>query len=166
MALPAIITVPHPALRQHLEPVRTFDGSLADLAKIMLKVMRQADGVGLAANQIGRLERMFVYAIDEDLEVDDRIIPAVPPQVVINPAITVMSRATTVEEEGCLSIPHLYGPVIRPARITLQGLTAEGRPFSREMADYEARVVQHETDHLNGILFLDHVVDPGKIRRA
>ena len=166
MKLPSIVTVPHPALRRDLEPVTKFDRSLAELAEIMIATMREGEGVGLAANQIDRAERMFVYGIDEPLEFDNEKVEPVSPQAIVNPSIIIIDSRMVVDEEGCLSIPGLYGPVARPWRIRLEGQEISGKPIRKELSGYEARIVQHETDHLNGILFLDRVTDPGKLRRV
>jgi peptide deformylase len=166
MSLPSIVSVPHPALRQKLAPVTTFDQELSDLAATMIRVMRQANGVGLAANQIDRLVRMFVYAIDEPLEVDGQMVGPIAAQAVVNPVITILDKTMDTDEEGCLSIPHLYGPVARPRRIQLAAQDLSGQPIKRAISGYEARIIQHETDHLNGVLFLDLVTDPTKLRKA
>lgn len=166
MSLPPIVSVPHPALRQKLALVSVFDKELAALADIMIQVMRKANGVGLAANQINERQRMFVYAIDEPFELNGHTIAPILPRAIINPTITIIGNHTEVEEEGCLSIPHLYGPVARANRIRLDAQDIDGTPFSKEVSGYEARIIQHETDHLNGVLFLDKVADPTKIRRA
>lgn len=166
MKLPEIITVPNPILRQKLEPVTEFNQSLVDLSEVMLEVMRQANGVGLAANQVGELARMFVYGVDEPFEADGRVVQPIAAQAIINPVITVLTGDSDVDEEGCLSIPHLYGPVERPLVIRLQAQDINGAPIDRQIDGYEARIVQHETDHLNGILFLDKLTDPTKLRKA
>lgn len=166
MKLPSIVAVPHPALRRELAPVTVFDNALADLAEVMIATMHKGEGVGLAANQIDRPERMFVYGIDEPLEFDDEKVEPVAPMAIVNPSITILDDKQIVDEEGCLSIPGLYGPVARPWRIRIDGQDVTGKSISKDLSGYEARIVQHETDHLNGILFLDRLTDPGKLRRA
>ena len=165
MKLPQIITVPHPLLRKVLQPVTSFDSDLVELSETMIKVMRQAEGVGLAANQINIDARMFVYGIEEPFEIKGKKHAPVPARAVINPEITVIDEAIEVMEEGCLSIPNLWGPVGRPTGIELSGFDAHGQPISEKLYGYEARVVQHEVDHLNGRLFLDYITDPTKLHR-
>jgi|SRR5690606_30992251 len=126
--------------------------------------MRKAEGVGLAANQIGVDSRIFVYEI-EAFELNGVKYPAVPAQAVINPVIEVLDNSTEIMEEGCLSIPNLWGPVSRATKVMLKAQDLSGTHFSREVTGYEARVIQHETDHLNGKLFLDYISDPTKLRR-
>ncbi len=166
MSLPEIVVVPHPSLREKLTDVTVFDQDLADLAATMIAVMHKANGVGLAANQIDRPVRMFVYGFDEAQPVNGVAGTPVEPTAVVNPVITPIGNQTNEDEEGCLSIPNLYGPVVRASRIRLQAVDVTGKPIDRELRDYEARVVQHETDHLNGVLFLDKVSNPTKLRRT
>ncbi|MCA3749747.1 MAG: peptide deformylase [Rubrobacter sp.] len=134
-----------PVLKSRAAPVRSFDGSLARLAEEMFETMREHEGVGLAANQVGRLKRIFVA------EVEDRRL------VVVNPVIEEASKETERAEEGCLSIPGVRVEVERPASVVLVGQDLEGAPLRIEAEGLLARVVQHETDHLDGILILDRV---------
>lgn len=164
MSLPEIVVVPAPILRQTLKPIESFDGQLKELAKTMIEVMHQADGVGLAANQIGIDAQIFVYGFD-GFELKGKKQPTVSPQAVVNPVIEVLDPTTDEMTEGCLSIPGLSGPVARPIGIRLHGFDLDGNQFSRDIEGYEARVVQHETDHLNGKLYIDYITDPTKLRR-
>ena len=163
--LPSVITMPNPLLRQQLDSVTEFDDSLHELAKTMRQVMRLYDGVGLAANQIGVNTRLFVYEITEPFDIDDQHVTRLPFMAVANPVITVLDPGMVVLDEGCLSLPSLYGPVARAKKIRLDGQNLFGEPLSIELQHYPARVVQHEVDHLNGILFLDRLTDPTKLYR-
>lgn len=160
-----IIKIPDPLLRQELAPVTKFTPELKDLAATMIKLMHQAEGVGLAANQVGFDQQVFVYGI-EAFEDEGIRYPAVPDQAIINPRITVIDPTPIEMDEGCLSIPGIVAPVARATIIRLEAQDLDGNPIIRDISGYEARVVQHETDHLNGILFLDHVTNPTKIRRT
>src|SRR5690606_12901492 len=164
MKLPTIFTVPDPLLRKELTPISTFDQELSQMAETMIEVMRKADGVGLAANQIGIDARIFVYGL-EAFELEGQKYRKIYAQSVIIPVIEVLESEMETMEEGCLSIPNLWGPVERPVRVRLSGQRLNGESFSREVTGYEARVIQHETDHLNGKLFLDYITDPSKLRR-
>jgi peptide deformylase len=144
--------------------VTVFDGQLAELAQIMIEVMTVSEGVGLAANQINVDQRIFVYGIDEPFTLEGEYIQAIPAQAIVNPIVTVVDPATKTLEEGCLSIPGLNGPVSRPIKIRLDGFNVVGQPLTKEVSGYEARVIQHEVDHLNGKLFLDYITDPRLIR--
>src|SRR5690606_854047 len=117
MSLPEIVVVPHPSLREKLTDVTVFDQDLADLAATMIAVMRKANGVGLAANQIDRPVRMFVYGFDEAQPVNGVAGTPVEPTAVVNPVITPIGNQTNEDEEGCLSNPKLYGPVVRACGI-------------------------------------------------
>jgi len=134
-----------PVLKSRAAPVKTFDGALARLAEEMFETMREHEGVGLAANQVGRLKRIFVA------EVEDRRL------VVVNPAIEEVSERTERAEEGCLSIPGVRVEVERPAAVVLTGQNLDGSPLRIEAEGLLARVLQHETDHLDGVLILDRV---------
>ncbi len=110
--------------------------------------MRAAKGVGLAANQIGVARRVAVVDIGEEDP---------PPLVLINPVIVERGEADETAEEGCLSIPEIFGDVTRPLRVVVEALDQEGKRSRTEAHGYKARAIQHEIDHLDGILFLDHL---------
>jgi len=137
-----------PVLRQRSEPVRTVDDDVRRLVDDLLETMYAAKGVGLAANQVGDGRRVAV--IDVGAETPD-------PLVLINPAIVDKTDETAVAEEGCLSIPELFGDVERPVSVVLEALDRDGRPYRIETVGYQARAIQHEIDHLDGVLFLDHL---------
>ena len=138
-----IRTFGDPVLKTRAAPVETFDDSLARLTEDMLATMRENDGVGLAANQVGRLKRVLVASVeDEDY-------------VIINPVVSDRSETTERGQEGCLSIPGINVEVDRPTAVTVTGQDASGEPLHIEAQDMLARVLQHEVDHLDGVLILD-----------
>jgi peptide deformylase len=140
------------------EPVREFDTpQLHRLIDDMFETMHDAGGAGLAAPQIGVNLRLVIFGFDKVARYPDA--PPVPPTVLINPVITPLD--TTLEEgwEGCLSVPGLRGVVPRHARLRYTGFDAKGVPIDRTVDDFHARVVQHECDHLDGILYPMRVKD-------
>ena len=150
IALAQVRQFPDPVLKQRSREVEEFDDDLAALAKRMLSLMDDAHGAGLAAPQIGLLRRMFVYHVSEE---DG-------PVVVVNPEIIDRSEETVVDGEGCLSISLLIDerhdvPVERNERIRLRAQDVDGNVLERDVEGHEARVIQHELDHLDGVLILD-----------
>src|SRR2546421_10081470 len=137
-----------PLLRQRATPVAAVDDAVRELVDDLLDTMRAAKGVGLAANQVGIARRVAVVDVGEDDP---------PPLVLVNPRIVTASEEHETAEEGCLSIPDIYGDVERALRVTLEALDRDGRPYRTELAGFKARAVQHEIDHLDGVLFLDHL---------
>jgi peptide deformylase len=133
-----------PVLRERAREVEQFDRGLRKLAKRMVRVMRDAPGIGLAAPQIGVQQRLLVYEVDEG-----------EPQALVNPEIVAVSEETVVGEEGCLSVPDSRVPVERALRITVRGRDVYGEPVEFEAEELEARVIQHEYDHLEGVLIVD-----------
>ena len=133
-----------PVLRQHSAEVKTVDDDVRRLVGDLFDTMDAARGVGLAANQVGVARRVAVV----DAE-GDRF-------VMIDPVILETEGRTTAEE-GCLSIPEIYGDVTRPERIVVEAFDQDGSRYRKEAAGLKARVIQHEIDHLDGILFLDHL---------
>ena len=132
-----------PVLKTRAAPVETFDEALAHLAEEMLITMREHEGVGLAANQVGRLKRILVAATEEE------------EYVVVNPLIEEVAETTEKVVEGCLSIPGIQVEVERPTGVTVSGQDATGAPLRIEASGLLARIFQHEIDHLNGVLILD-----------
>jgi len=130
-------------LKTRAAPVDNFDESLVRLTREMLSTMRDNDGVGLAANQVGRLKRVLVASVEEE------------DYVIVNPVLTGVSDATERAPEGCLSIPGIQVEVERPTSVTVSGMDASGEPLQIEASDILARVLQHEVDHLDGVLILD-----------
>ncbi len=135
-------------LRRVAAPVKNINGEIVQLAEDMIDAMVKGNGIGLAGPQVGRLDRIFTLKIGDD-----------DPMVFINPEITATSAELSSYEEGCLSIPDQYADVNRPAELQIQAWNTRGRPFTIEVNDILATVIQHELDHLNGILFIDHLSD-------
>ena len=131
---------------QPASEVEGVDGDLAAYAQEMIDTMHQAKGIGLAGPQVGRLERLFVVHVPDD-----------EPRVFINPRIVAASPEEGPWEEGCLSIPGVYADVNRPLEITVEALDSGGNPFRMDADGLLARVIQHEHDHLDGVLFIDHL---------
>lgn len=132
-----------PVLKSRAATVEIFDEPLARLAEDMLETMRAYEGVGLAANQVGRLKRILVAALEEE-EI-----------VIINPVIEDKSDELETDSEGCLSIPEIQVDVERPVSVTVSGQDLAGQPVRVEARDLMARILQHEIDHLDGVVILD-----------
>jgi peptide deformylase len=132
-----------PVLKTPAAPVESFDESLVRLTQDMLATMRDKEGVGLAANQVGRLKRVLVAALEDE------------EYVIINPVLLDRSETTETEPEGCLSIPGIQVDVERPVAVSVSGQDLSGKPLRVEASDLLARVLQHEVDHLDGVLILD-----------
>lgn len=159
MALRRIVLMGDPVLREKARPVETFDDELAVLVRDMFETMYAAEGIGLAAPQIGISRRIFV------IDVRDEEDPERAPRVVINPEIVESSAETDKAPEGCLSIPGIEEVVERPARVRIRAQDVSGEWFELEADELFARALQHEYDHLDGVLFLDRV-GPLKRRMA
>jgi len=145
-----IITIPDPVLRQTAEPVERVDDALRKLMDDMLVTMYDAPGVGLAAPQIGVSRRLIVMDGARDDE------PRAP-IVMVNPEILERSEELRLHEEGCLSIPEVTAEVERPAVTRVAYLDREGKPQEAELEGILSTIVQHEIDHLNGVLFIDYL---------
>ncbi len=137
-----------PVLRQKSPPVAQVDDAVRRLVDDLFETMRAAKGVGLAANQIGVARRVAVVDIGEEDP---------PALVLINPVIVERGEEDETAEEGCLSIPDIFGDVTRPLHVVVEALDQEGRRSRVAAHGYKARAIQHEIDHLDGILFLDHL---------
>ena len=138
-----IRTFGDPVLKTRAAPVDSFDESLVRLTEDMLVTMRENEGVGLAANQVGRLKRVLVAEVEDE------------EYVIVNPVLTDMAETTEQGPEGCLSIPGIQVEVERPTAVTVSGQDVSGEPLRIEASDLLARVLQHEVDHLDGVLILD-----------
>jgi peptide deformylase len=144
-ALSQVVKFGDPVLKSAASPVTEFDERLAEEAARMISLMRDAIGVGLAATQLGALRRMLVFQVGPDAE----------PTVMVNPEIEWRSEDAATAEEGCLSIPGVVVDVERPLFVRARAVDVHGEPFTVEASGLEARVIQHETDHLDGVLMLD-----------
>jgi peptide deformylase len=143
-----IYTLGEEVLREKCQKVTEFDNALRILVDAMFDTMDEADGVGLAAPQVGVTKRLFVIHIR-----------GAEKRAYINPQIIETSIETSTDEEGCLSIPGVWHDVQRPARVTVQAQDVEGKVFQVKADGLLARALQHENDHLNGVLFIDRLSD-------
>ena len=150
MATRPILILPDERLRAIAEPIATVDDEVKQLAKDMLDTMYEAPGIGLAAPQVGELRRMVVMDLAKEGEAPD-------PIVMVNPEILKYSDETVITEEGCLSIPELYYDVERPAEVTVRYTDLDGKVVEREASDRLAICIQHELDHLDGVLYIDYL---------
>lgn len=151
MTLRDILLHPDPRLKKSAEPVAAVTSAIETLASDMLATMYDAPGIGLAAPQIGVMQRIFVMDANRDPETPRQ------PMVLINPEIDWQSEVTNVYDEGCLSIPDQYGEVTRPAELRMRWLGLDGKTHEQEFDGLWATCAQHELDHLNGVLFIDHL---------
>ncbi|OWK26449.1 peptide deformylase [Rhizobium yanglingense] len=150
MTIKPLIILPDPVLRQVSKPIERVDADLKRLADDMLETMYDAPGIGLAAIQVGVPRRILV--IDVSREGEEK-----QPQVFINPKIVKSSDERSVYEEGCLSIPDYYAEVERPATVSVEYLDRDGKAQTVEADGLLATCLQHEIDHLNGVLFIDYI---------
>ena len=149
MAIKKILTYPDPVLRQKVETVTCFDDSLKQLAADLAETMYAAPGAGLAANQIGVCLRVVVINISDNDEEKKHL-------VLVNPAI-IEKEGCQVDEEGCLSVIDLTANVERHRKLVVRAQDLDGKTWEFPAEDFFARVIQHELDHLNGVLFIDHL---------
>ncbi len=164
-----IITVPHAALKQVAQPVDTVNDAIRKQMDGMLKAMYEAPGIGLAANQVNLLNRVLVMDLkkraergyDEDGEGEGidkgEVLETPDPICMVNPEIIYESEEMSAMEEGCLSIPRQYAEVQRPALVRVKYLDYNGKPAELEATGLLSHCVQHEIDHLNGVLFIDYL---------
>jgi peptide deformylase len=155
MALLPIVEVPDPRLRQISKPVDTVDDETRALVADMFETMYAAPGIGLAAIQVGVPRRILVIDLQEPEEEGGE--PVRDPRVFINPEIVEHSDQDVPYTEGCLSVPDQYAEVDRPDRIRARWLDLDGKPHDEEITGLLATCLQHEMDHLEGILFIDHL---------
>lgn len=142
-----IYTLGEEVLREKTERITVFDNALAIFVDAMFETMTEADGIGLAAPQVGVTKRLFVV---DTRRPGERI-------AFINPEILETSQQQGVHEEGCLSIPGMYYDIVRPLEVTVQAQDLQGKAFITRASGLLARVIQHEYDHLNGVLFIDRM---------
>lgn len=160
MAIRDILTIPDPLLRERCSPVDTVDDTIRALMDDMLETMYDAPGIGLAASQIGVMRRVVVIDTSSRKAEDENGVEIEPPRdpiFLVNPEITWFSENISVYQEGCLSIPEYFEDVERPAEIKLRFLDRHGKEEEMHCDGLLATVVQHEVDHLNGVLFIDHI---------
>ncbi|GHT95573.1 peptide deformylase [Spirochaetia bacterium] len=144
-----ILTLGNELLRQKARRITHIGPEYLTIAEEMIAALHTGKGVGLAGPQVGRMERIFVAHVEGD-----------NPRVFINPSIIETSQETGKYEEGCLSIPGMWADVIRPQTVKVQAWNERGRPFTLEVDGLLARVILHETDHLDGVLFIDRLSEP------
>jgi peptide deformylase len=155
MAVLEILEIPDPRLRAVAKPVAQVDDVVRTLIDDMFETMYDARGIGLAATQLGIEQRILVIDLQE--EEDEEGKPVRDPHAYVNPEILEVSEETAVYNEGCLSIPAQYAEVQRPARCRVKWLDRDGKPQEQEFDGLMATCMQHEIDHLNGVLFIDHL---------
>ena len=148
MALLPILSYPDPRLRTIAEPVKTVDADIKQLIKDMIETMYDAKGIGLAATQVDRHIQLIVTDLSENND---------SPRVFINPKITPLVEDKKPYEEGCLSVPDVYDSVERPVKVKIEALDGDGKPFEEIAEGLLAVCIQHEMDHLNGVLFVDYL---------
>ena len=159
-----------PVLREKAEPVEKVDDRIRALAKDMIAAMHDDGGVGLAAQQVGETIAICVVEVPAEYDADDKGVRFNPdvkmPLVLINPEILEASKETEVRDEGCLSFPGIYAPVRRPVEIKLEFVDLNGKTQNLHLKHFVARVVQHEMDHLHGVLLVDRMGNLKKIALA
>jgi len=149
----SIVTLGDEVLTKQAAVIPEIDRSISDLASAMVDAMHVGRGIGLAGPQVGELKRIFVTHVEGD-----------EPRVFINPQIVQTSTEQVEMEEGCLSIPGVYADVVRSAQVTVQAWNERGRPFTLDAEGILARVILHEYDHLNGVLFFEHLDEKKRTR--
>lgn len=157
MAIREVFLASDPRLRQKAKPVKDFGPGLKALADDMLETMRSHNGVGLAAPQIGLLHRLFVAEIPESFEEEPN---HGRHWVLVNPQVAKVSDEEEQGLEGCLSVPTWAGRVWRPKWVIVKAKTVQGKPVRIKAEGYQARIFLHEMDHLDGVLFTDHIELP------
>jgi len=159
-----IVSIPNKILRQKTQPVTRFDADLQHLIDNMIETLREANGVGLAAPQIGRpIQLAVILTLPEEDDEGNEIEDTRELYVIINPEVFWRSKETVKGIEGCLSIPGYLGEVERHESIRVRGLDRHGRKVRLRLYDWTARIFQHEIDHLNGELYIDKLTGPENI---
>ena len=148
-----ILTLGNEVLKQKALPVKKIGPEYTKIAEELILALHEGKGIGLAGPQVGIPERIFAVHVDGDV-----------PRIFINPSILETSQETLKYEEGCLSIPGIYTNVIRPRAVKIQAWNEKGRPFTLEADGILARVILHEYDHLDGILFIDRIPEQNRDR--
>ncbi len=147
-----IVQYPHPSLAWKSRPIESINGVLRRTVREMFELMYEARGVGLAANQVAIPYRFFIINVSGDADLADE------EHVFLNPELSNQSGSVEAEE-GCLSVPELYGQVKRFESVTIEAYDLDGQGFAMDLEELPARVVQHETDHLDGVMFFDRMSD-------
>jgi peptide deformylase len=150
-----IVSYPHPALRWKSKPITRIDADLKQMVRAMFDLMYATNGIGLAANQVAVPVRLFI------MNATGSASESAAEYVFLNPEI-VRRKGSVEAEEGCLSLPGLYGQVRRAEKIVVNAFDLEGQEFEMDLDDLEARVVQHENDHIDGILFIDRMTEAAR----
>ena len=157
MAVREVLRMGHPVLRERSRPVEDFGPGLQELVQDMKDTMAAKNGAGLAAPQIGVSRRVVIFGVQKNSRYPDA--EEVPFTVLVNPKITLLTREVEESWEGCLSVPGMRGVVPRYTRLRYSGFDEKGQPFEREATGFHAVVVQHEVDHLDGILYPQRMTD-------
>jgi peptide deformylase len=150
-----VVSYPHPALRWKSKPITRIDADLKQLVRTMFELMYATNGIGLAANQVAVPWRFFI------MNATGSAAESAAEHVFLNPEI-VRRKGSVEAEEGCLSLPGLYGQVRRSEKIIVNAFDLDGQEFEMEVEDLEARVIQHEHDHIDGILFIDRMTETAR----
>jgi len=150
LTLLRILTYPHPTLRRVSKPLRRVDADLRQTIRQMFDLMYEAKGIGLAANQVNLPLRLFIVNLEAKPDAGEEL-------VFINPVISLPRGGSEEAEEGCLSLPGLYGQVVRPKQVRLSAYSLQGKEFEAELSGLFSRCCQHELDHLDGVLFPDRM---------
>jgi len=152
-----IVKYPHPTLRYESKPLKRVDSELKGMIRQMFDLMYQNEGIGLAANQVDLPYRFFILNLGSDPGAKEN------EHVFINPVIT-QRRGSAEDREGCLSFPEIFAPVKRAERIVVNAYTPEGKEVTYQLDGLLARAVQHEADHLDGVLFIDRLSPTAKLQ--
>jgi peptide deformylase len=155
IALAQIRQYPDPVLRMQAREIESYDNDLARLVERLEYLMGEANGVGLAANQVGVVRRVFVFRRGDEEAGEETV-------AIVNPHVVARGEELETDDEGCLSLVGIQVPVERPVRITLEGSDPQGSELRLELVGLEARVAQHELDHLDGVLILDRTTDEAR----
>ena len=162
-----IVTYPEPVLRAKAKPVEKVNDEIRRVARRMVELMRQHEGIGLAAPQVGLSWRIFIADVppsDERSSAHDPPTATDGPQFYINPKLSKPEGAPVPYEEGCLSLPDIRGDVLRPPVITITALDLHGKPFTHTAGGLLARCWQHEMDHLDGVLIIDKMTQMSRLK--
>ena len=150
-----VVLYPDPVLRKVADPIERFDEDLRAMVQAMFARMRKSKGVGLAAPQVGRRQRVLVLNATDDEKND---------LVLVNPTIVARAGERVAYDEGCLSFPGMFAEIVRPERCTVKAFDAEGKPIETEYEGFTSRIVQHEYDHLEGVLLVDRMSPADKLK--